>query len=136
MKDQDKKYEVDYVVDSQRKGQRLEYLIHWKGYDNSELIWEHLSILTHAKEIISNFIHACPNALHHLNMAYLDFIYLFHQYDSSIIYDGHNALFDHLEVDCYISPSQHMLFSFPLGLHFLFINDSSRTPDRLPLSYD
>ena len=37
---------------------------------------------------------------------------------------------------CYVSPSQHMLFSFPLGLYFLFINDSPHIPNRLPLSYD
>ena len=37
---------------------------------------------------------------------------------------------------CYVFPFQHMLFSFPFGLHFLFIDDPSHIPDRLPLSYD
>ena len=92
-------YEVDYIVDSWWKGCRLEYLIHWKGYDNSKHTWEPLSNLSHAKKVISNFIHAHPNALHCLNMTYLDFICHFHQYDPSTIYDGHNALFNHLEVD-------------------------------------
>ena len=37
---------------------------------------------------------------------------------------------------CYISPFQHMFFSFPLGPHFLFIDDPSHIPNRLPLSYN
>ena len=62
-------------------------------------MWEPLSNLSHAKEAISDFICAHPNALHHLNMAYLNFVHLFHWYDLSIIYDGHNAPFNYLEVD-------------------------------------
>ena len=53
----------------------------------------------HAKEAISDFICTHPNAPCHLCMAYLDSIYLFWQYDSSTIYDGHGAPFDYLEVD-------------------------------------
>ena len=75
--DQDEEYEVDYVVDFQRKGHRLEYLIHWKGYDDFKYTWEPLSNLSHTKEVISNFTHSHPNTLCHLNMAYLDFVYLF-----------------------------------------------------------
>ena len=99
MEDQDKEYEVDYVVDSWWKECRLEYLIHWKGYDDSKWTWESLSNLSHAKKVISDFICSYPNTPYHLNMAYLDFICLFCQYDLSTIYDGHSAPFDHLEVD-------------------------------------
>ena len=99
MENQDKKYEVDYVVDSQWMGCRLEYLIHWKGYDNFECTWEPLSNLSHTGEAISDFTHAHLNALYHLNMAYLDFICLFCQYDSSTVYDDHSAPSDHLEVN-------------------------------------
>ena len=97
--DWNKEYEVDYIVNSHWKGCRLEYLIHCKGYDDSKCMWKPLSNLSHAKEMISNFIHAHSNTLHYLNMAYLDFVCLFLQYDSSTDYDGHNAPFDHLEVD-------------------------------------
>ena len=40
MEDWDKEYEVDYIFDSRWKGHRLKYLIHWKGYNNSEHMWE------------------------------------------------------------------------------------------------
>ena len=76
--DQDKEYEVDYVIDSQWKGHKLEYLNHWKGYDNSKHMWELLSNLSHAKEEIFDFTCSHPNTLCCLNMAYLDFICLFH----------------------------------------------------------
>ena len=94
MEDQDKKYEVDYVIDSQWKGHRL-----GKGYDDSEWTWELLSNLSHAKEVISDFIHAHSNTSCHLHMAYLDFVCIFHQYDLPTVYDGHGAPFNHLEVD-------------------------------------
>ena len=76
--DQDEEYKVDYIVDSQWKGCRLEYLIHWKGYDNFKHIWKSLSSLSYTKEALFNFTHAHPNALHCLNMAYLDFVCLSH----------------------------------------------------------
>ena len=62
-------------------------------------MWEPLSNPPHTKEVISNFTRAHPNAPHCLNMAYLDFVHLFHQYDLSIVYDGHNIPFNHMEVD-------------------------------------
>ena len=99
MEDWDEEYEVDYIVDSQWKGCMLEYLIHWKGYDDFEHIWEPLSNLSHAKKAIFNFTCAHPKTLQHFNMGYLDFVCLFCQYDPSIIYDGHSTPFDHLEVD-------------------------------------
>ena len=58
--------------------------------------------------------------------AYLVFEFV----DGSLLY---TAMTD---AACYISPFQHMLFSFPLGLRFLFINDSSHIPNRLLLSYN
>ena len=99
MENQDKEYKVDYIVNSWWKGCRLEYLIHWKDYDDSEHMWKALSNLTYAKKVTSDFACTHSNALHHLNMAYLDFVHLFCQYDLSTIYDGHDAPFDHLEVD-------------------------------------
>ena len=63
IEDWDKKYKVKYIVDFQWKRCRLEYLIHWKGYDGSEHMWEPLSNLSYVKEVLSDFILTHPNTL-------------------------------------------------------------------------
>ena len=35
-KDRDNEWEVDHIVDSHLKNKKLEYLVHWRGYDNSD----------------------------------------------------------------------------------------------------
>ena len=32
--DRDNKWKVDYIMDSRLKKRKLEYFIHWKGYDD------------------------------------------------------------------------------------------------------
>ena len=46
--DHDKEYEVEYVVDSRYKGKCLEYLVHWKGWSNTDRTWEPVSNLGNA----------------------------------------------------------------------------------------
>ena len=41
--DRDKEYEVDYVVDSWYKGKHLEYLVHWRGWSDTDRTWEPVS---------------------------------------------------------------------------------------------
>ena len=43
MEDRDKEYEVDYVVDSRYKGKHLEYLVHWRGWSDTDRTWELVS---------------------------------------------------------------------------------------------
>ena len=38
--DRDNEWEVDYIVNSCLKEKKLGYLIHWKGYDDSDHMWE------------------------------------------------------------------------------------------------
>jgi hypothetical protein len=38
--DKNDKFEVEEILDSRRRQNKLEYLIHWHGYDISERIWE------------------------------------------------------------------------------------------------
>ena len=47
--DRDNKWEVDHIMDSRLKNKKLEYLIHWKGYDNLDHMWEPKSNLGNAK---------------------------------------------------------------------------------------
>ena len=51
-------------------------------------------------------------------MTYLDFVHLFCQYDAFVVYDGHHAPFDHLEVDLQDRGSVMDVLFFPYFSHF------------------
>ena len=38
--DREIEYEVDYIVYVRKKGQHMEYLVHWKGYTKEDRTWE------------------------------------------------------------------------------------------------
>ena len=61
--DRDKEYEVEYVVDSQYKGKRLEYLVHWKGWSKTDRTWEPVSNLGNADGTVRDFHASHPSAL-------------------------------------------------------------------------
>ena len=63
--DRDEEYEVDYVVDSQYKGKRLEYLVHWRGWSDTDRTWEPLSNLGNATDAVCDFHASHPSAPHH-----------------------------------------------------------------------
>ena len=50
--DRDNKWKVDHFVESCLKNRELEYLIHWKGYDDSDHMWEPKSNLGNVKDAI------------------------------------------------------------------------------------
>jgi hypothetical protein len=52
---------------------RLEYLVKWKGYDESHNQWEEHTQL-HAKSKIAQFHHKHPGTAHHINTAIFDSI--------------------------------------------------------------
>jgi hypothetical protein len=52
---------------------RLEYLVKWKGYDESHNQWEEHTQL-HAKPKIAQFHRKHPGAAHHINVAIFDSI--------------------------------------------------------------
>ena len=95
--DRDEEYEVEWIVDSHWKGQRLEYLIHWKGYPEEERTWEPAGNLTHAKEAIADFHQTMPQALWKLQMAYLDFPSLFQKQEDVTETDSCNIPFNLLD---------------------------------------
>jgi hypothetical protein len=61
-------YEVEVILDSQMHYNCLEYLVKWKGYDESHNQWEvHTQI--HAKPKIAQFHCKYPGVAHHINTA-------------------------------------------------------------------
>ena len=53
--DREIKYEIDHVVDVRKKGQHMEYLIHWKGYTEEDRTWEPKGNLGNAKAALDLF---------------------------------------------------------------------------------
>jgi len=48
-------YEVEKILDSRLRSNKLEYLVHWKGYDPSHRSWEPSSNLVNSPAAISDF---------------------------------------------------------------------------------
>ena len=97
--DHEEEYEVDYVVDSQYKGKCLEYLIHWKGWLDTDRTWEPLGNLANTADAVAAFHTTCPSAPHRLcGISPFDFLQLFHYVGLSPPVTSF-APFDCLEVD-------------------------------------
>ena len=48
-------YEVDYIVASCIYQRQLQYLVHWKGYEEHERTWEPLSNLKNSPMVVEHF---------------------------------------------------------------------------------
>ena len=76
--DREEEYEVEYVVDSQYKGARLEYLVHWRGWSETDQTWELLSNLGNTADVICDFHASHPSAPRRLHgISPFDFLQLF-----------------------------------------------------------
>ena len=76
-KDRNKEYKVDAIIDSRIYKGKLQYLVHWKGYDESERTWEPVSNLKNSPEIVEQFYKSHPSAPRRLRMTQADFSSLF-----------------------------------------------------------
>jgi len=56
--DGEEEYEVEEVLDSRRRRGRLEYLVKWKGYDNTEesMTWEPVANLKNSKDLVIKYL--------------------------------------------------------------------------------
>ena len=75
--DRDNEWKVDHIVDSCLKNKKLEYLIHWRGYDNLDHTWETKSNLRNAKDTIHDFHKSYSSTSHTLSIDPADFLLLF-----------------------------------------------------------
>ena len=98
--DRDNEWEVDYIMDSCLKKKKLEYLVHWKGYDDLDHTWELKSNLRNAKDAIQDFHDSHSSAPHILSIDPADSLLLFQkQLEPFIKVNSHCLPFDCLEVD-------------------------------------
>ena len=82
--DRNKEYEVDTIIDSRIYKGKLQYLVHWKGYNESERTWEPVSNLCNSPEIVEQFHISHPSAPRRLRMAQVDFDSLFSAMPSNL----------------------------------------------------
>ena len=54
-------YEVDKILDSRRRWGKLEYFVHWSGYDINERTWESAENLANAPEKVQEFHQRYPH---------------------------------------------------------------------------
>ena len=77
-KDREIKYEVDHVIDVWKKGQHMEYLIHWKGYTEEDCTWEPMGNLGNAKAALDLFHERNPQV--NLQMMFSEHTKLYNPY--------------------------------------------------------
>ena len=75
--ERDEEYEVGYIVASHIYRWQLQYLVHWKGYEEHERTWEPASNVKNAPLVVERFYRENPSAPHKLHMAQSDFDSLF-----------------------------------------------------------
>jgi len=51
----EQEYEVEDILDKRTNGRTEEYLVKWKGYDNSENTWEPIKNLDHCRERVRQY---------------------------------------------------------------------------------
>jgi len=70
-------YEVDYIVASCIYKRQLQYLVHWKGYEEHKRMWEPSSNLKNSPLVVERFYKENPSAPRKLQMLQSDFNSLF-----------------------------------------------------------
>ena len=73
----DEEYKVDYIVASCIYRWQLQYLVHWKGYEEHKQTWEPASNVKNAPLVVEHFYKENPSAPQKLHMAQSDFDSLF-----------------------------------------------------------
>jgi hypothetical protein len=56
----EEKFEVSKIIDSRINRRRLEYLVHWQGYEVSKRTWEPVANLANTPKMIKKFHRQYP----------------------------------------------------------------------------
>ena len=75
--ERDEEYKVDYIVASHIYKCQLQYLVHWKGYEEHERTWEPSPNLKNSPLVVEHFYKENPSAPRKLRMLRSDFDSLF-----------------------------------------------------------
>ena len=75
--ERNKEYKVEYIVASRIYRHQLQYLVHWKGYEEHEHTWEPASNVKNAPLVVERFYKENPSAPRKLRMTQSDFDSLF-----------------------------------------------------------
>jgi hypothetical protein len=76
--DREIEYEVDHIVNVRKKGQHMEYLVHWKGYTEEDRTWEPKGNLGNAKAGLDLFHETNPRV--NLRMMFSEHTKLYNPY--------------------------------------------------------
>ena len=76
-KEHNEEYEVDYIVVSRIYRRQLQYLVHWKGYEEHKHTWEPASNIKNAPLVVEHFYKENPSTPWKHHMAQSDFDSLF-----------------------------------------------------------
>ena len=74
MEDGEEEYQVEFIVDLCYKGKCLEYLVHWKGWSETDQTWEPMSHLEHAANAVHEFHTSHPSAPQRLQGVTISFL--------------------------------------------------------------
>ena len=77
LEERNEEYEVDHIVASRIYRRQLQYLVHWKGYEEHERTWEAASNVKNAPLVVERFYKENPSAPRKLHMTRSDFDSLF-----------------------------------------------------------
>ncbi|KAH0832228.1 hypothetical protein J3R83DRAFT_13199, partial [Lanmaoa asiatica] len=58
----EEQFEVEYVAASRLKNRKLEYLVHWRGYDETDHTWESADIINTTPLAVADFHKKNPSA--------------------------------------------------------------------------
>ena len=83
--DREIEYEVDHVVDVWKRGQHMEYLIHWRGYTEEDCTWEPKGNLGNAKAALDLFHERNPQV--NLRMMFSEHTKLYNPYTDCLEVD-------------------------------------------------
>jgi hypothetical protein len=72
------KYEVDHIVNVRKKGQHMDYLVHWKGYTEEDCTWDPKGNQGNAKAALDLFHDRNPQV--NLRMMFSEHTKLYNPY--------------------------------------------------------